>query len=135
MTHPNAIPPSPEVRLSLLADPASVSAARKLVRDALTAWGYDGDVIHDSMLVMSEIVTNAVAAARGRQLRLRCTIHNRSPLLECWDPSPKLPLPRDAAPTAESGRGLAIVAAYAKDYGDRTSTHGPGKTVWALMPT
>ncbi|MBO2447101.1 ATP-binding protein [Actinomadura barringtoniae] len=87
------------------------------------------------MLVMSEIVTNAVTAARGQQIRLRCAIYHQAPLLECWDPSPARPVQRDAPETAESGRGLTIITAYAKDSGTRPAATGEGKVIWALMPT
>ncbi|WP_338072571.1 ATP-binding protein [Actinomadura geliboluensis] len=63
-------------------------------------------------LVMSEIVTNAVTAARGREIRLRCALEDGTPLLECWDPSLDLPAPAPPSLTAENGRGLAIVSAY-----------------------
>lgn len=125
---------SREVRLSLLAEPSSVVLARELVRYALSAWGYDRELTHDAVLVMSEIVTNAVAAARGRQIRLRCAVHHEAPLLECWDPSPALPVHRHASEIAESGRGLTIVAAIAKDYGTRPSSTGEGKVIWVLLP-
>ncbi|MFC5749449.1 ATP-binding protein [Actinomadura rugatobispora] len=125
---------SPEMRLTLLAEPSSVVLARELVRYALTGWGHQGDLVHDSMLVMSEIVTNAVSAARGAQIRLRCALREGAPLLECWDPSSALPVAADAAALDEHGRGLAIVAAYAKDMGVRPSATGEGKVVWALMP-
>ncbi|GAA4240748.1 hypothetical protein GCM10022254_66680 [Actinomadura meridiana] len=128
-------PPTPEIRLTLLAAPSSVVLARHLVRYSLTSWGCDRELVQDSMLVMSEIVTNAVAAARGREIRLRCTFQGEAPLLECWDPNPTLPTFTDAPETAETGRGLAIVAAYAKATGTRPSATGQGKVIWALMPT
>ncbi|MFC6934244.1 ATP-binding protein [Actinomadura yumaensis] len=120
--------------MTLPAEPPSVVLARELVRDALTRWGYGRALIHDSALVMSEIVTNAVAAAQGRQIRLRCTVQDQAPLLECWDPSPALPVHRRAHETAENGRGLTIITAYAKEAGTRPSATGEGKIVWALMP-
>ncbi|MFF5263131.1 ATP-binding protein [Actinomadura viridis] len=123
-----------EVRLTLLAEPSSVVLARDLVRYALTNWGCGGDLVHDSVLVMSEIVTNAVGAARGQRIRLRCALQDQAPLLECWDPCPSLPVLRAACETAEAGRGLAIIAAYAKETGIRPSATGQGKIVWALMP-
>lgn len=125
----------PEVRTTLPAEPSSVVLARELVRDALTRWGYDRALVHDSALVMSEIVTNAVAAARGHQICLRCAVQDQAPLLECWDPSPALPVHRHARETAENGRGLTIITAYAKEFGTRPSATGEGKIVWALMPT
>ncbi|GAA2253274.1 hypothetical protein GCM10010402_05530 [Actinomadura luteofluorescens] len=127
-------PGVPEIRLTLLAAPSTVVLARELVRYALTNWGFDREVINDSTLVMSEMVTNAVKAARGRQLRLRCALYEGTPLLECWDPSPELPTPNTPTPMAENGRGLAIISAYAKQTGTRPSATGEGKVVWAKMP-
>lgn len=127
-------PGMPEVRLTLLAVPSTVVLARELVRYALTNWGFDRDVINDSTLVMSEMVTNAVTAARGRRLRLRRALCGGTPLLECWDPSPGLPAQRTPSLMAENGRGLAIIHAYAKETGTRPSATGEGKTVWGKCP-
>ncbi|MBW8481401.1 ATP-binding protein [Actinomadura parmotrematis] len=124
---------SAEIRMNLLAEPSSVVLARELVRYSLTHWEIGRCDVQDAMLVMSEIVTNAVAAARGRRIRLRCALHNGAPLLECWDPSPARPEARPASDTAENGRGLAIIAAYAKECGVRPSATAQGKVVWALM--
>ncbi|GAA3243128.1 ATP-binding protein [Actinocorallia longicatena] len=123
-----------EIRLTLLAEPSSVILAREMVRYALTQWGYPKDTVHDSMLVMSEMATNAVNAAQGAEIQLRCTVYGHAPLLECWDPSPVFPAQPPAPEDAESGRGLTIIAAYAKDSGLRPSGTGRGKTIWALMP-
>ncbi|MFA1545578.1 ATP-binding protein [Actinomadura chokoriensis] len=113
---------------------SSVSLARELVRYALTRWGCGRDLIDDSTVVMSEIVTNAVEAASGHLLRIRVALDSGAPVLECWDPSPELPRVSAAGLDALSGRGLAIIAAYAKDTGVRPSATGEGKIVWALMP-
>ncbi|TDC63663.1 hypothetical protein E1200_21845, partial [Actinomadura sp. GC306] len=86
-------PGVPEVRLTLLAVPSTVVLARELVRYALTNWGFSREAINDATLVMSEMVTNAVAAVPGHQIRLRCALCEGAPLLECWDPSPELPIP------------------------------------------
>ncbi|MEU9020887.1 ATP-binding protein [Actinomadura sp. NPDC048394] len=120
--------------MTLLAVGSSVALARELVRYALTHWGYDRSLIDDSILVMSEITTNAVNAAPGHHIRIRIATYNGAPLLECWDPAPELPLPRDAGADAVSGRGLAIVAAYAQETGTRPSATAQGKIIWALMP-
>lgn len=125
---------SDEIRMTLLGVDYSVSLARELVRYVLTNWGYDRSLIDDTAVVMSEIVTNAVNAAPCCPLRIRVTRHNGAPLLECWDLSPKLPRASAADLDSLSGRGLAIIAAYAKDTGIRPSTNGQGKIVWALMP-
>lgn len=49
-------------------------------------------------------------------------------------PQPALPATHDASVLDEHGRGLAIIAAYAKEAGTRPSATGEGKIVWALMP-
>ncbi|RFU41384.1 ATP-binding protein [Actinomadura logoneensis] len=127
-------PGFPEIRMSLLATPSSAVLARELVRYALLNWNFTKSLIEDSTLVMSEIVTNALNAAPGRELRIRTAVHGGAPLLECWDPSPVLPVPCNAPLDAESGRGLLIVAAYAEETGIRPAATGHGKVVWALMP-
>ncbi|MFI0443823.1 ATP-binding protein [Actinomadura sp. 6N118] len=124
----------PEIRMTLLAEPSSAVLIRELVRYALTTWGYPRPLVEDSMLVMSEIVNNAVNAARGGEIRARIATHQGAPLLECWDPSPELPQHRDPPLDAEDGRGLTIITAYAKDTGVRPSATRKGKVVWALMP-
>lgn len=47
---------------------------------------------------------------------------------------PRTPGASAAGLDALSGRGLAIITAYAKDTGIRASATGQGKIVWALMP-
>ncbi|SNT58420.1 Anti-sigma regulatory factor (Ser/Thr protein kinase) [Actinomadura meyerae] len=127
-------PGVPEVRLTLLAVPSTVVLARELVRYALTNWGFTREAINDATLVMSEIVTNAVTAAPGHQIRLRCALYEGAPLLECWDPSPELPTLGPPDLMAENGRGLSIISAYAKQSGTRPSATGEGKIVWVRMP-
>ncbi|GAB2866698.1 hypothetical protein GCM10022221_79110 [Actinocorallia aurea] len=112
--------------------PSSVVLARDLVRHALGGWGFDPGLIDDARAVISELVTNAVNAARGHEIRIRATRHQGRPLLECWDPAPTLPTFTDAPVLSESGRGLPIVAAYARSTGLRAAATGRGKVMWAL---
>lgn len=125
---------SGEIRMTIQGEESSVGLARELVRYALANWGFERSLVDDSTVVMSEIVTNAVEAAKGHALRIRIAVREGLPLLECWDPSPELPRRCDAGLDALSGRGLAIIAAYARDTGVRPSATGQGKIVWALMP-
>jgi anti-sigma regulatory factor (Ser/Thr protein kinase) len=129
------IPEPGEIRMTIQGEEASVRLARELARYALINWGYEHSLVDDSAVVMSEIVTNAVEAAAGHALRIRIALHEGAPLLECWDPSPELPRSCEAGLDALSGRGLAIIAAYARETGVRPSATGHGKIVWALMPT
>ncbi|MER6153141.1 ATP-binding protein [Streptomyces hirsutus] len=46
----------------------------------------------------------------------------------------RLPVPAsDGGPLAEGGRGLALVAALAEEWGVAERPGGPGKTVWAVV--
>jgi anti-sigma regulatory factor (Ser/Thr protein kinase) len=128
-------PKSDEIRMTLVGRAPSVALARELVRYALDNWGFGRELIDDAAVVMSEIATNAVNAAPGHNIRIRVAIQGGAPLLECWDSAPELPRVCEAGLDALSGRGLAIVAAYAKDTGIRPSANGQGKVVWALMPS
>jgi two-component sensor histidine kinase len=86
----------------------------------------------------SELVTNAVKHAspceRGRrafsiQLRVRAdTIR-----VEVLDPDPSPPEPRAPDFASESGRGLVLVAAQAKEWG--TCPLPCGKSVWFSVAT
>lgn len=51
--------------------------------------------------------------------------------IEVSDPGDGLPVIAEAAPDAESGRGLAIVDAFAEAWGVRERV--VGKTVWARL--
>ncbi|WP_141583712.1 ATP-binding protein [Actinomadura sp. WMMA1423] len=129
------IPEPGEIQMTVQGEEASVRLVRELVRYALINWSYGRVLVDDSAVVMSEIITNAVNAAKGHELSIRIAVHEGAPLLECWDPSPELPRACEAGLDALSGRGMAIIAAYAKDTGVRPSPTGQGKVVWALMPT
>ncbi|MFD0901396.1 ATP-binding protein [Actinomadura sediminis] len=119
--------------MGLLAVESSVVLVRELVRYALANWAFGRAAIDDTVVVASEIVTNAVKAAYGREIRVRVAVRDGSALFECWDPSPELPRARRAGPDDLDGRGLAIVAAYAKESGVRPSGTGVGKVVWAVI--
>lgn len=64
--HPTGHPGYTE---TLPCDEAGVSAARRLVRTALAAWGLD-DLAEDSSVIVSELATNAVRHTRSRHMRV-----------------------------------------------------------------
>jgi anti-sigma regulatory factor (Ser/Thr protein kinase) len=82
----------------------------------------------DAMLVLSELVTNALVHARAG-----CTIkmHHADDLLrlDVRDPSPAPPTIRSVRPDNLGGRGLRLVAAIAQAWGWEPTDSG--KRVWA----
>ena len=85
----------------------------------------------DAGLVVSELVTNAVAAG-STQVEVRLEVHRDHVRLAVGDDADGLPALRAAGPTDPRGRGLAIVAAVSRSWGVERSTLG--KHVWALLP-
>ncbi|MFJ2863882.1 ATP-binding protein [Kitasatospora sp. NPDC087314] len=113
----------------------SVRTARRLVRDRLTSWGWDGDPVDDLVLIASEFVTNAVVhACRGHgEVRLYLQEFDGACRLEVWDPRSDLPL-REPRPRRfdEGGRGIELARRLAVDFGVITRC-GEGKRVWARV--
>jgi anti-sigma regulatory factor (Ser/Thr protein kinase) len=120
------------ITAKLTADASPAREARAAVRRAITAWGMDA-LSEDAELLASELVANAAEHAGGNSISFalrRQADRNGDPGITCEvsDTSPVLPQIHDAAPDAERGRGLAIVAALASASGVRASP--AGKTSW-----
>ncbi|MFE3873525.1 ATP-binding protein [Kitasatospora sp. NPDC059146] len=127
--------PADAVEWTLPRHPRSASRARiRLLRQAFE-WEIDVESAETALLLLSELVTNACHHARGPRDRLigvRLLLPTPTLLrVEVSDASPKLPVPRHAAPEDESGRGLELVAALATSWGAEPRGKGYiGKTVW-----
>lgn len=119
-------PPVRTVEYLLPSAPAGVGQARSLVRADLGRWGL-AHVMDDCLLIVSELVTNAVRHG-GSAYTLR--LEERAGRLygEVFDPGDGVPLQRSPGVEALSGRGLQIVAAIADDWGVATTDNG--KLVW-----
>ncbi|MFD0327934.1 SpoIIE family protein phosphatase [Streptacidiphilus monticola] len=109
-------------------EPEVVGRARRLATRQAEEWGVGADVVDNTALIVSELVTNAVRYAQGPiQVRL---IHADSSLTcEVTDGSNTAPHLRRALDTDESGRGLFITAQLSQRWGVRHA--GRGKTIWA----
>lgn len=126
-------------RLTLSAVPASVAKARSYTRGRLLGWGL-AYALDDVELIVSELVTNAVRATSRTAaagpfpapglIGLRLEPARATLLIEVWDRDITPPHHQsDAAPEDESGRGLLLVGALAKQWGSRPAANG-GKIVW-----
>ncbi|GAA1164001.1 hypothetical protein GCM10009654_21010 [Streptomyces hebeiensis] len=116
----------------------SVGRARQLTLDRLTRWEISGDICETAVLVVSELVTNAVVHTAGDHVI--CELRDGGGLLriavEDQGYGPTGPqLHRPAAAEGESGRGLLLVDAVCSGWGTHdTSGYGPGRVVWAELP-
>jgi anti-sigma regulatory factor (Ser/Thr protein kinase) len=118
--------------IPLPADPSTAAVARRFVREALGRWRLDR-LEPDASLLATELVTNGLRYGGGarsmtlrtRRGRLRIEVADRDP----WR-SPRL---RTPSPTAEGGRGLALVEEVATEWGTRRSRVHRGKVVWCEL--
>uniref|UniRef100_A0AAU2V252 ATP-binding protein n=1 Tax=Streptomyces sp. NBC_00003 TaxID=2903608 RepID=A0AAU2V252_9ACTN len=111
-----------------------VALVRKQVGKALKSWGYGTDSIDRTLLVCSELATNAVQHGHrpGYLFEVRMITAGTTCLVEVSDTSPVPPRPLSAGVDDEHGRGLQLVAALAEETGHH-SRHPLGKTVWARL--
>ncbi|MFF8513394.1 ATP-binding protein [Streptomyces sp. NPDC015492] len=120
-------------RLPLSQAQPAVRAARHHAAKVLTGWGLDTAVIDDAIVVISELITNAILHTRNGPAELQLRIQNQQLVIEVTDSctdSVKSTVPRDDSDD-DHGRGLAIVNALACAFGCQRL---PGdKTVWAQM--
>ncbi|MEV6736488.1 ATP-binding SpoIIE family protein phosphatase [Streptomyces sp. NPDC051104] len=135
------------VRATLPGSPLAAGTARRLVRAALSEWDRAAEpdavterLADDALLVVSELVTNAVIHA-GTDVELVCRLmdaqgESAGLLVEVSDHHPSRAVRDDGTERPygipEYGRGLRLVSSLSTAWGIsyRTGT----KTVWALLP-
>lgn len=143
--------PPAVVRTSLPGNPLAPAAARRFVRAALADWtelevpaaaGITDRLADDSVLLVSELVTNAVVHA-GTTVELLCRLDEAglgescdSLVIEVSDHHPGRAVRGEPAAqppgTPEYGRGLQLVSTLSESWG---ITYRTGiKTVWARLP-
>lgn len=121
--------------LELAPLPTAVSCARLHTVTILTEWGLSA-LSDDAALIVSELMTNALAASQALNSRppitLRLSADTHRLVIEAWDRSPTDPEIPHADTDSEAGRGLMIVAAVANRWGTR-HTRRDHKAVWAEL--
>lgn len=114
----------PTATRSFLADPMSVTDARRLVETTLD--GCPSSLVGDAVLLTSELVTNAVRHARTPfEVEVVCDGAVR---VVVRDGSAEPPMVQHPEPDELGGRGLLLVEALATRWG--FEANGQGKTVW-----
>lgn len=121
----------PGATLDLTEDLDSAARARRFVEAQCEAWGFDA-IVDDALLVVSELVTNAVVHA-GSQSALRLVPGGGTLRIEVADDGPAAPDPQLAGDHDEHGRGLLLVSVLSTAWGTEASPSG-GKVVWADLP-
>ncbi len=103
-------------RIPLTAGPAAAAEARGQVRAAIYAWNIPVDPAV-AVLLTSELVTNAIRHETGETIILAITCAYGQLHVDVHDTSRTAPVPMDAPPDAEVGRGLMLVASLSTTWG------------------
>ena len=121
------------MRMTLPATSHSVRLARHATHIGLAAWRLDR-VEENAVLIVSELVTNAVRHAEGTEV-IALDLHAERTWLriEVQDTDQNWPQPRSPAHSDESGFGFVLVDALACQWGVRETA--TGKAVWAELDT
>ena len=138
-----------ELDISCLAARTTAGLVRTLVEFRLAEWGLE-KIAGDVLLIVGELVANAVEYTRDREIRVRFTREAGAVVLAVWDSSDEMPVARpvtelglnDIVPDARAlddgyddgtgGWGLPLVQALSSDCGVR-KTEPSGKWVWAAV--
>lgn len=114
--------------------PDAPARGRHAVTAVLEEWGCDPAMREDLLLVVSELVTNAVVHGAEPIVVTMVQVPERVRVEVTDGATGSSPHnnPRPAT-DAENGRGLAVVTRLAVAWGWRASP-GDGKTVWAELP-
>ncbi|MEO3756239.1 SpoIIE family protein phosphatase [Streptomyces sp. B6B3] len=115
--------------LDLLGGVEAAPRARAFADGVLASWRFPEELRELGVLAASELVANSLKHGRAPMgLRLRRT--DRRLIVEVTDGDEHLPRRQQAAPADEAGRGIAVVATIAAEWGARRLPEG-GKAVWA----
>ncbi|MFF4545012.1 SpoIIE family protein phosphatase [Streptomyces sp. NPDC001435] len=109
--------------------PEAARHARRFTKRTMRTWGVPADDLDTVLLVVSELVTNALVHTDG-QVRLDLTLVNHRLRVAVADASPRTPMkPTNIGWEATGGRGILLVEAVSVAWG--TLPVSGGKQVWS----
>jgi anti-sigma regulatory factor (Ser/Thr protein kinase) len=117
-------------------DSRAAGVAREHARVMLMGWRVSEAAAGDVLLITSELVGNAVRHSPAETCPPVFRLDHRPGerlRIEVTDGSAERPVVREPDFEAESGRGMAMVDAVAKEWGCEPAPDGAGKTVWACV--
>ncbi|MDQ0943153.1 ATP-binding protein [Streptomyces sp. V1I1] len=133
-------------RLDLACEEAGVRFARAHARDVLAKWTVPDETADTAVLIVSELVTNAVRHAKKPtqappwattpppgQLILTLWHYPQYLLIYVYDQDRTPPMLRPTAADGQSGRGLHLVDRLSAEWGYLYPTPHSGKTVYAKL--
>jgi hypothetical protein len=117
-------------------EPGSVPTARHRVREAIRQWGVSTDCEETVLLLVSEVVTNAVVHAQTPFSVKVYDTDNGHVRVEVRDSSPLLPRVPHSSVASPGSRGLRLMAALSSSYGADPLGPGEGddKRIWFEVP-
>jgi anti-sigma regulatory factor (Ser/Thr protein kinase) len=120
------------VSVQLPATLQSSALARRFVRAVLHAWRFSDDGAYTAQLVVTELASNAVRHAAGRDsLELTLVLDGDTVTVGLCDGSAIPPVVAALTDDAESGRGMSIVNRVAEEWGHVARPEG--KQIWARL--
>lgn len=104
------------------------------MRARLTGWSICADTCDTAVLVISELVTNAIVHTASSRVVCELHDHDDTVRIAVQDEgcAPDEPHPSPQRPEEEHGRGLLLVEALCQAWG--AQEHGSGLLVWAELP-
>ncbi|MFJ9406925.1 SpoIIE family protein phosphatase [Streptomyces sp. NPDC101393] len=129
VAHTRLLAPSKVASWDVPPDPAAVATVRAECGAQLGEWGLE-EIGFATELILSELITNAIRYG-APPIRVRL-LRDRSLICEVSDGSGTSPRLRRATTTDEGGRGLFLVAQFARRWGTRYTSGG--KVIWTEQP-
>jgi len=126
------------LRTSVPAHSSRASGVRTMIAEYLKRLRLPAEYVDNAVLATGELFANAVRhgspGGHGDAITVTIECGERELRVTVADRSTALPCPRTADGAEESGRGLAIVAALADDWGVAPPEPGTtGKGVWFAL--
>ena len=133
---PELVRSANRVDFVLPAADGAVTEARHRVQDHIDAWHIDADSRDTAVLVMSELVTNAVVHTDSSAVTCVLAATETQVLVQVEDEgtSRSAPVRRRPSPQQQGGRGLFIVETVSCSWGTSRLPDGHGgHVVWAVL--